>query len=1127
MDQISPIRRSSPENNFSFSPNSERANSVVHDMWERLRRTSDQSGPLTVPDCFVGRNAINVACPLNTSVSVGRNTDRAFLHANTIHFLEGVPPGSRRHAATGKAAVAIAGQSPQSAELCERFLIQGLDSGKGLFQFVSRRAHAFSTARSVPASRESPLIGQLQNEWSARGEVPGSILLGGRYAIVEFKEHSADALHRTHLLTVRDQWADNQIQTIPLTQVAPPFADHVLSVEQIEQANTFINMHNALLETSTPIQATASAPPDPMIISYAGIGRNATLIAYREALSRMDERLDAQGLDAALENIVQQGRRDRGPRFIQSEKQLAALHEALTAELLRRRMHNETREAPASPIPTAKASTTASRLRAQVAQAAVEGAISSDDQIDGSSPTIDNQTPEREPQVENFSTESRSTARSVVDLTSLNLTEISPPAKTTTEKREEIIQFVETHLNDSPLQFFEAVAMKDLKVAAFAAVQNKRMHTADSDFPATGTFKQSMHEEVLVYGEPSSLEAPSLRPAEGSELATLQNNGRQYLQSTQVMLHDLRFATMVPSAESTVSTEDTGSVFPDGLTLALRTGRFDPRDASGKIPQKLNQEELVSLVYETEDFGLDFIEDLAAHNPAAATFFHIVEHALNFNNAAKEQPTKRYEYFEDGNQVTEQQRHSGDKFLPVFLDGVRRDPNFDISGSAEWSGLVNDQWQAIDTKAEVVRHVLVEALDHLRKSESTPGMPIYPLIAYDLLAKAIDVPVPVYLKEHEEKILNTLAENRASVELRQQEIAQAQRDTAILREKQAEETKILHEEYIVSNVLQMHLVSGEDFEPTLAAESTDATISVSTKFTHLDALSAIRLRIVGDGNIRGTHSKQEISSRSHCLGGQDNLCWLRSSWLALFETVTPDDLAARFAAVTGPMQKKIAPYAPALLQAVAQRYRDDPRQFMHAENKGTGAHLGPSATLAEFLGDQLPSGIPNFIQRKSCENYLRGLQISIATAYRAKGSRLMAELEELSFRRSPATSNLPINLHRAMNVPLLVIEAETRVNETLFGRHVNRFGHLRIAAPTGSDLAEQAEPLAKATEPDLEQIEVLMRAFDDKPVLWLEGGHYDLYMPDRNVALGARKARDQLLVRHLGIEHDQDGRYDL
>lgn len=279
-------------------------------------------------------------------------------------------------------------------------------------------------------------------------------------------------------------------------------------------------------------------------------------------------------------------------------------------------------------------------------------------------------------------------------------------------------------------------------------------------------------------------------------------------------------------------------------------------------------------------------------------------------------------------------------------------------------------------------------------------------------------------------------------------------------------------------------------------ESSDNTISVSSNFTQRDALSAIRLQMVGEGDVQGTHSKQEISSRSHSLGAQDNLCWLRSSWLALFETVTPEDIAARFAAITGPEQKNSAPYNPVLIQAIAQRYRNDPTQFMHAENLGTGAHLGPNTTLAEFMGDQLPDGVPNRIHRRSLEYYLRELHIRIAAAYREKGSRLMSELEALSFSRCAATSNLPITLHRAMNVPMLVIEAQTHVNETRWGRQVNRLGQLRITAATGSALAEQAAPLAKALEPKLEDVKKLMRAFEDKPILWLEGGHYDLYLPN-------------------------------
>ena len=1103
MVQVTSMHSSPPANVTSPPLLDERASSIAHQMWERLSEPFDR-GDRAVPGFVVGSNAVDVPCPLITAVSVLSNDCTSYVHANRINFFsESVPKFTRTPVRTSRSA--IAGQSPQHATLCANFLIQGLDSGKGLFQFTSRRAHAFFMGNSQTPSRESPVIDQLQQEWVARGEIPGSIVLGGRYAVMKFEEVSADELHCTYRLTVRDQLENDKEKTIPLTQVGLRFTDRVLGVEQIEQANAFIDKHNTLLDARCAASTAIPAPlqPDPMIVSYAGIGRNATLIAYREALSRMNEGLDEHGLDAALEDIVRQGRRDRGPRFIHSEEQLEALRDALLAEFARRRAGTETRSPSGFTGIPATVAQNASRLRAQVASHLPAIASTAAEESQQYQPAARQDSTICDSEVPRASQETTPPPTSEVTGMTVDIPELTTPALgATTDSREDILEFVKAHSNDSPLQFFDTVARKNPEVAAFCAVQEKRMYTHGQDVPADTCFIQSMHEGVVFHSTPSSVGMPTLSAADGSSLTDLQARGINRIRATDVVLRDLEKATTPQFAEQSTGKTDGGMLFPHGLVDALRFGRIQPGDESNQVAQKLTTDELVDFIHELDRTGLDLIENLAANNPEAAVFFHFIEHALLFNHATKEQSCNRYEYCEDFSQLAAQVSETGDAFLPVFLEGVRRNSGVGHRSrsrtldSSDWRVSDNGAWRPVGNKVDVIRHVLLEALSHLHTLETTPGMPIYPLVAYELLAKAVGAPVPQYLKDHENNLLETLANNQKQVAQRRQQIVHAQHETAVLRESEAAAKRKLYDDKDVSNTMQF-LLSTSGYSRTLAAESTDTTIPLPINSTRLDGLSAIRLRLIGETGTSGTHCKQEISSRTHCLSLQDNLCWLRSSWLSIFETVSPENLAARLAEIAGPGDHYLAP----LIQELAHRYREDPTAFMFEENKGTGAHLGSNRPLGEWLenrlpaGDRLPADVPSYVFTDSVEGLLKDLQLEIAAAYRAKGSHLMSELEQLQCSRSPATSSLPVTLHRAMNLPVLVIEAETHAMETPSGRQVNRFGHLRIAAPVGSEIAKQAESLAEQLVPRVEKIEEIVRAFDDKPILWLEGGHYDLYLP--------------------------------
>ncbi|EGF31626.1 hypothetical protein IMCC9480_3654 [Oxalobacteraceae bacterium IMCC9480] len=124
---------------------------------------------------------------------------------------------------------------------------------------------------------------------------------------------------------------------------------------------------------------------------------------------------------------------------------------------------------------------------------------------------------------------------------------------------------------------------------------------------------------------------------------------------------------------------------------------------------------------------------------------------------------------------------------------------------------------------------------------------------------------------------------------------------------------------------------------------------------------------------------------------------------------------------------------------------------------------------------------------------MQRLQLEIATAFRphadAQGKldgSFMAEIQGLEHPGSPATSNLPVTLHRALNLPLLVVE------------HDGQSAQLRVAAPHGSDIAQHVEQLTQQAGDPQESIDTLLSAFSHRPILWLDKDHYSLHFPTGN-----------------------------
>ena len=295
--------------------------------------------PNTVPDSDfidsreVGANTIGVSCPRKTAIQVAMknmgSSVMTYLHANAIRFIRTASNLRPKAGANGNPKAVIAGQSPQHFRQCEKFLLQGLDSGQGLFQFVSRTAH-----HAPQNAADKTILGQLRDQMQQSKGSGRDLILGGRYQVRSLQEITDDPDggndHGRFRLTVTDVRDPTITRTAIVTQAGLKFVNNVLDVQEIERAHALAASHVAINNH------IAKDQEGPMIVSYSGIGRNATLIVYREALSRFNEVDNPEALDKLVDDVVAQGRRDRGPCFVHSEQQVQILKEATRKAFLLR-----------------------------------------------------------------------------------------------------------------------------------------------------------------------------------------------------------------------------------------------------------------------------------------------------------------------------------------------------------------------------------------------------------------------------------------------------------------------------------------------------------------------------------------------------------------------------------------------------------------------------------------------------------------------------------------------------------------------------------------------------------------------------------------------------------------------
>jgi len=317
------------------------------------------AGPRTVPNnhrafgsstesAAVPSNAPSVQCPLETAVTVGDANPPEYIHANKITierpsatnsaastdaskvtYIAGQspPPPTAEHFSSDATRVSLTGAgAPQKTEEWQKFLLKCITSGQGIFQFVSEPAHRCSIADdgqgqqfeqdgNEEKSKETPLIDQFIK---AIEKSSYHTIELGKYTIGYFETEQTATHKRIMLWAATD--STGEATAIPLTQVGLRFANEVLQPEQIVEAKKHYDEHikkTDSVNTSTP----------PMVLSYAGIGRCATLIVHHEIAEQIKSGVlkSVVEVEAAMNAVIDQGKKDRGPGFAASPAQRDAL----------------------------------------------------------------------------------------------------------------------------------------------------------------------------------------------------------------------------------------------------------------------------------------------------------------------------------------------------------------------------------------------------------------------------------------------------------------------------------------------------------------------------------------------------------------------------------------------------------------------------------------------------------------------------------------------------------------------------------------------------------------------------------------------------------------------------------
>lgn len=677
------------------------------------------------------------------------------------------------------------------------------------------------------------------------------------------------------------------------------------------------------------------------------------------------------------------------------------------------------------------------------------------------------------------------------------------PADGYTPAQSQMIQFIEDRLELTQLDFFEDVAKRDPIVAAFFAVQTAKMTTSTDSTPrGDNQWGPTRHPHV-------NLKYPGLdigvhgHRVRFDDLSQRDNNNLDALDRSDLLpalLKDLkaeiqRQNRVIPSVERRLALLN-GAILPLGVTNSDSSANsFTQATTKRRLPALLGE-----LANQSAGDHVKTLEQIAITNPNVAAAFGLVDNLLSIQGPYPDERCERYNHAGAVESAAEFPNfHENRGWLETFIPGIQRRPGKNAEQADAYRIKVAGQWQNGCSRANIFGTVIGDALRHLQTNgKTTDEQSIYPLAVYELVAEAVGIPVPPYLIEHEHEVLSQVEANRAKRNQNAERISELQRATAEGRaHTDAARPQLLFDAKVTSRH-HLHCLDRNLDDNKIKARSIEGAFSLTPK--HGNPLDFIRH--LQANYLEKSHIRQAIATRPAPGVNPDNHCWLRSSWIPILIAGAPDVLADQYLQMhQNPAEVQIAEAKK--IRDIAQQFKQDPSAFLHADGAGESwlNQTGRPARLGrEILTDQLvknpAKGDP---VNEAPEQFLKRIQISIAAAFRSfENPSLMRELSTLDFPGTPASSDLPILLNRAFKVPLLIIETG-RSTQDAAGNPSTMAPQIRVAAPAGSDLAKLISDAAVENTPldeNSEFFKKIMVEFSDLPIVWMERGHFDVYIPN-------------------------------
>ena len=1106
-----------------------RSNNFFDDIWERLSRIGTQLQDI-VPPREIGGDPADVICPARTAIIVDTGLEHdqkpSWIHANVIKFVREKFCPTANASTPASTKKVIAGQSPKTFDQTEKVLIQALDSGNGLVQVVSSEEE-----RARQRQPKASVIEQLLAEREKCNRLGRPMMLAGRYEVMGLADNSTDDAHRHFLLTASDLRHAGQTKTVPLTQIGLDFSDHVLHVAQIEEANSLIEAHIASRDAQSI--SAASELFDPNILSHAGIGRNAALICYREGLARVRAGMSSVALDESLEEIIAQGRRDRGPKFLQSGAQYHEVHAALLKAIRERDEQSpQARGIVRSPCEVRHVMPEDADAREQVREvlsnmcdAVCDPLFSAEGEGDAADASPRNAVG---PQLVPDEVKDDGAAQALHEVIDAQL---ATPIELTNTPQQRVLTCLREHIHQRHLPIFDALARENIEAAAFYAVQMQRMMMPTEEAGSRVTNRRSMHPDIDVTApNDSSVHHSSSDPFFGlagpddARRGTFEYNHKNPPQPASTLLSDLESVMRPDDTASLQSPENALSLFPQGLAAALDQFRVvSPNDdvipveklTANQLPQFLAMNQHASI--------LQLTEWLAPNNPAAAALVHFLDRASLICAAPYKIQTERFQYVELQERI-ELMLKCGrmDIYFPTFLAGVDRAFRQKSAFDGRWQMRRDGETRSFGNAPELIANVIDGALEHLvTPPDELENGKLYPLLVYELLAQMTEgLQIPPQIFAHEHALTAAVNENKERQVLLGKEEQQVFRvkEDAYQKQEQIEHEKSRRKQRAEGFNTELQAYTAiKKFPQTLVMQSVDVRIPLADQSDDGDLLKRVR------ASIERSHDKQAIDNvgdraawegRLH-RGRSDMRSWMRVAWLSVLSSLTsPEELESRCNAWTHEFQTVRVQKEIEMMKAIAQYFAAHPRAFMQGvlpedsvekglvkdwnESLHHPARLGCQSQMSYVLDKWLPAHFDRSASDDSIEDFLRDMHRDIAVAFRSTDAGIMPFLTSLRFGYENTGSTLPVVLHRGLGLPIMVIEQGEMDRFTDEGvPYLVPFNDMRVAAPVGSKLAEQIQSFEGNAAVDASAVFSLLDKFNDKPVIWLEHGKYALYLPKK------------------------------